>query len=391
MDLLGVGIIAPMSPYLVARFNASAFAVAMLTLSYSAAQLLATPVLGVLSDKLGRRPVLLFSILGSAAGYVLFALAGSLHILLLARIIDGATGGNISTAQAAMADVTPKKDRARAYGLIGAAFGFGFLLGPVFSALLVHIAPLAPIWAAAGLSLCTAGLVYFRLPETHPPERRRIEPVSVRDLNPFAAILRAWLLPGVGVLLSAIFAFGLAHAEFRAVFGKLMLDRFGLSEEQAGWLFAFMGFIAILVQGGLVRRVAPWLGDKRTILIGLPIGIVGYACIPLAPEVWAVYGSIALCGLGMGLAGPPLTGILSRTAPPGLEGTAMGASQSASSLGLVVGPIIAGALYDSVGMGWPFWTAAGFIGIGLLIVTLGVKGRKRPPGEPEVAVAAEVI
>jgi MFS family permease len=177
------------------------------------------------------------------------------------------------------------------------------------------------------------------------------------------------------VLLSAIFAIGLAHAEFRATFGKLMLDKFGLVEQQAGWLFAFMGFVAIVVQGGLVRRIAPLLGDKRAILVGLPIGIIGYACIPLAPAIWAVYAAIALCGLGMGLAGPPTTGILSRTAPLGMEGAAMGASQSAASLGLVIGPLIAGALYDYVGGGWPFWTAATFIGVGLVIIIMGVKSR----------------
>jgi len=384
LDLLGVGLIAPLTPYIVRRFDSSGTAVAILTLSYSAAQFLATPILGVLSDRLGRRRVLIPSILGSAAGYVLFATAGSLHLLLLSRIIDGFTGGNISTAQAAIADVTPPKDRAKAYGLVGAAFGLGFLLGPTFSALLSMWGMYAPIWAAAGLSLITAGLVYFALPETLPPERRRREPIGPRDLNPIAVLIRAWVVPGAAILLFAIFLLGFAHAELRAAFGVLMRDRFEYTERDAGWLFAFMGLVAILVQGGLVRRLAPLLGDRRTAMMGLPLGALGYALIPLAPsDVW-IFPAIGLCGLGLGLAGPTLSGILSRTAPPDARGEVMGASQSASSLALVIGPLIAGTLYDHVGPGWPFWSAAAVVIAALAIVAAVRAGSGHEDAPPAV-------
>lgn len=369
LDLLGVGIIAPLTPYIVRDFDSSGTAVAILTLSYSAAQFLATPILGVLSDRLGRRRVLIASILGSAGGYVLFATAGSLHLLFLSRIIDGFTGGNISTAQAAIADVTPPKDRAKAYGLVGAAFGLGFLLGPTFSAVLSMWGKYTPIWAAAGLSLFTAGLVWYALPETLPPERRRREPIGPRDINPFAVLLRAWAVPGAAILLVAFFAMGFAHAEMRASFGVLMRDRFEFTERDAGWLFAFMGLVAIIVQGGLVRRIAPVLGDRRTALLGLPIGAIGYALIPLAHTAPWVYPAIGLCGLGMGLAGPPLSGMLSRTAPHDARGEVMGASQSASSLALVLGPLLAGTLYDHIGFGWPFWTGAAFVLLAMAIVS----------------------
>lgn len=368
LDLLGVGIIAPLTPYIVRDFDSSGTAVAILTLSYSAAQFLATPILGVLSDRYGRRRILIASTLGSAGGYVIFATAGAFHLLLLSRIIDGFTGGNIATAQAAIADVTPPKDRAKAYGLIGAAFGLGFLLGPTFSAVLSVWGKYVPIWAAAGLSLMTSAMVYFALPETLPPERRRREPIGPRDLNPFSILMRAWIIPGAAILLIALFALGFAHAELRASFGVLMRDRFAYTEHDAGWLFAFMGLVAIVVQGGLVRRIAPALGDRRTALFGLPIGALGYLLIPLAPSAAWVYPAIGLCGLGLGLAGPPLAGMLSRTATPDARGEVMGASQSASSLALVIGPLVAGTLYDRAGPGWPFWTASAVILCAIVIV-----------------------
>lgn len=409
LDLLGIGIIAPLSPYLVGRFDTSGTAVALLTLSYSAAQFLATPVLGVLSDRVGRRRVLLCSILGSSAGYVLFAMAGSLHVLFIARIIDGFTGGNIATAQAAIADVTEPKNRAKAYGMIGAAFGLGFLLGPAFSAVISHgaglivgpdraaashITMLAPIWAAAALSFITACLVYFLLPETLPAELRRRTPIGPRDLNPFAALARAWMVPGAAVVLAAIFAMGFAHAELRTSFGVFLRDEFSYNETKAAWIFAFMGLVAIIVQGGLVRKIAPWLGDRKTALVGLPIGAVGYALIPLAPQAAWVYPAIALCGLGMGLAGPPLAGILSRTAPLESRGEVMGASQSMQSLGLVLGPIAAGVMYDHGGKGWPFWTGALCVLVAMVIVMKIRDGRRTdstdavaassPPGEADM-------
>jgi predicted MFS family arabinose efflux permease len=382
LDLLGVGLIAPLSPYIVERFDTSATAVAILTLSYSAAQFLSTPVLGFLSDRYGRRPVLLFSVFGSAIGYAIFATAGSLWVLFLARAFDGATGGNISTAQAYIADITPPEHRAKSYGLVGAAFGLGFTLGPAFGGLIVRLGLglMGPVWAACGLSLLTAGLIYLRLPETLPPEQRRHSGVRLNDLNPLRTLIGAVQLPNLAALFAAIFLMNLAHAELRTSFGVLLRDKLEYTESSTSWMFAYMGLMAIIVQGGLVRRVAPRLGDARTALVGLPLAALGYALIPLGTSgVW-VGAALTILALGGGLAQPTLTSMISGRAPVDQQGRALGASQSASALALVVGPIAAGQLYDHVGRGWPFWTGAMVIGCAVLLVA--ASGTRAPAPAP---------
>lgn len=395
LDLLGVGLIVPLTPFIVEKFSSTGTAVAMLTMCYSAAQFVATPVLGALSDRFGRRPVLLVSLFGSSVGYVIFATAGALPLLYVARVIDGFSGGNISTAQAYIADVTPKKDRAKAYGLIGAAFGLGFTLGPAFSALLTQRTGMlmAPVWAAAGLSLVTMLLVALRLPETLPPAARTSGPLTARELNPATVLIRAARLPTVAAMLSAVFAAAFAHAELRASLGVLLRDKFQFTESHVGQVFTFIGFVAILVQGGLVRRLSPKIGDRRAVLFGLPVAVAGYALIPLVPAgQWGwLLGALALMGLGAGVATPSLTGILSRAAPPGEEGRVMGASQAVSALALVFGPILAGPLYDEVGKGWPFWSAAGVVLIALLVVAVKRVGQDGGGSEPISAAEAEAF
>lgn len=379
LDLLGVGLIAPLSPYIVERFSSTGTAVAILTLSYSAAQFLAAPVLGVLSDRFGRRPVLFFSVLGSALGYVIFATANSMQVLFLSRLLDGASGGNISTAQAYIADITPAKDRAKSYGLVGAAFGLGFTLGPTFGALLSHISLMAPVWAAAGVSLTTAGLVFFFLPETRSAQERSTLPIRVVELNPFRALIAVMRIPVLATLITAVFLFGFAHAELRTSFAILLRDKLKFEASQTEWMFAYMGLLAILVQGGLVRRIVPRLGDRRTAMIGLPLAMIGYALMPVGSTWYTVGAALTILAIGGGLANPTITSMLSGNASAREQGMALGASQSAASLGLIVGPIAAGQLYDHAGWSWPFWTGAVMVGGAFLIIAM------RPPRTPTVA------
>ena len=191
LDLLGAGILIPIMPYLVRQFRSDAFTVGMLAVSFSLAQFVAAPVLGALSDRVGRRPVLLFSIVGSAFGYFLFGWAGSLWVMFLARIVDGATGGNISTAMAAIADTSKPEDRAKNFGLIGMAFGLGFIIGPALGGLLSKISIQAPAYGAGVIGLVTATFGYFMFPETLPVERRKTGLISAAEANPLRSVAGA--------------------------------------------------------------------------------------------------------------------------------------------------------------------------------------------------------
>lgn len=388
LDLLGVGIIAPIAPFVVARFEAdgaffgTALAVTLLTLSYSAAQFLATPVLGALSDRVGRRPVLLGSMIGTAAGYVLFALGatvggGSYWVVLGARVLDGATGGNISAAQAALADITPPAERAKAFGLVGAAFGLGFTLGPAISAMLSGFGPLAPVWASAGLAMVTSVLIAVYLPETLAREHRRAGRMTAADFNPLGTLARAMMIAGLPVLLGVVFLVNFAHAEMRTTFALFLKEHLGMDQRHAGWMFAYVGLMAVLVQGVLVRKVEPALGARRTAVIGLPIAACGYGLIPLADSSWVMLGAITLMALGGGLAGPSISSMLSSSAGPEKQGTVLGASASVAALSLVVGPVAAGLLYDHAGDAWPYWTGACAVVLGWLVLTLRVRGAAR--------------
>ena len=232
--------------------------VGLLALSFAAAQFLATPALGLVSDRIGRRPVLILSVLGSGLAYVVFGFAHALWLLFAARIVDGLTGGNISAAQAYIADVTPPSARAKNMGLIGAAFGLGFIFGPALGGLLARISLETPAFAAGGLSLVTAAFGYFVLPESLPPERRRREPLRLAELNPARQVGAALLRPELRPFLFALFALNFALSGLQTNFAVFTLTRFGLGPEQNAVIFSFLGIVAALMQGVVMRRLGGW-------------------------------------------------------------------------------------------------------------------------------------
>ncbi len=378
LDMMGIGLIAPLTPYLTERFSDSAIQVGILTAAYSAAQFIFAPVLGALSDRFGRRPVLIFSLLGTAIGYFIFAQAQVYWLLVAARLLDGATGGNISTAQAYIADITPPKDRAKTFGLMGAAFGLGFTLGPGLGAALSPLHQMAPVWAAGGFALIAMICVIVFLPETLPPERRATGSVSFANLNPASGLARAFAIAGVPSFLLCIFGIAFAHAEMRASLGIYAKQRFDFTQHNAEFMFVFMGVIAIIVQGGLIRIVSRFVGDRKLVLSTLPLAAVGFILLPLGATWQLMLGAMALAAVGMGLAGPNLNSMLSRCAGEREQGLVMGASQSVSSLALVVGPMIATPLYDHVGTAWPFVSAGGSILLGWFVFAALVKS---PPAK----------
>ncbi len=365
LDLLGAGILIPILPYLVRQFRSDAFTVGMLSVSFSLAQFVAAPLLGALSDRIGRRPVLLFSILGSAGGYFLFGWAGSLWVMYLARIIDGITGGNISTAMAAIADVSKPEDRAKNFGLIGMAFGFGFIIGPVLGGVLSKISLQAPAYGAAVIALITAVFGFFAFPETLPVERRNSKAAELNPLRPIAA---AFARPEMRTLLLALFFLNFAFAGLQTNFSNFTMDRFQFTADQNAWVFAFIGVLAAVMQGGVVRRLIPIFGESKLALSGFGLFTAGFLLLAASWIPWWIYPAVGLIAVGSSFTNPTLNAMVSRRAGPSEQGSILGTTQSVLSLTRVFGPLWAGMVFDHFGSGAPYWTGAGWIALALVLV-----------------------
>lgn len=368
LDLLGAGILLPVIPYMVQPYRADATTIGLLSLAFSAAQFIASPILGAMSDRYGRRPVLLGSIFGSAVGYFLFGIGGSLAILYFSRLLDGFTGGNISTAQAYIADVTPPEDRAKNFGLIGAAFGLGFIVGPAAGGFLSHISLQAPAYAAGILALGTTVFGYFALPESLREERRTKTPLSIWDLNPFRTLWQNFGRPALRPLLLSAFAFNFATSGFQSNFAVFTFGRFGLGPDQNGLILAWVGIMATITQGGLVRRLAPMFGEKRLAVVGFLIAAASLAWTAFIGSAWLLYPAMTLCAFGVSLASPSLTGLVSQTASVTEQGNVLGTLTSIASLARMGGPVWAGLTFDHLGQGAPYWTAALWMLLGLAMV-----------------------
>ncbi len=340
----------------------------MLSLSFSAAQFLAAPILGVMSDRFGRRPVLLLSILGSALGYFLFGLAGSLAVMYFSRILDGFTGGNISTAQAYIADVTLPEDRAKNFGLIGAAFGLGFIFGPAIGGALSHISVHAPAYGAGVLSLGTACFGYFALPESLPHHQRRPHGFRLADLNPLTPLGELLRRAELRLLLAALFLINFAMSGLQSNFSVFTLVRLHYSPQQTAMVFVYIGLLAALVQGYLVRRLNPVLGERRMAILGVFMLSAGFLGIAFSYTAWQLL--IAIAGVaGIGFATTAQTALLSHRVSAREQGWLLGSTQSVLSLTRVAGPLYAGAMFDFLGPGAPYWTGSIFL-LGALALTI---------------------
>jgi MFS family permease len=367
LDLLGAGILIPILPYLVRQFRSDAFIVGMLALSFSAAQFIAAPVLGALSDRVGRRPVLIFSILGSAFGYFLFGLAGSLWVMFLARIIDGATGGNISTAMAAIADVSAPKDRAKNFGIIGMAFGLGFIIGPALGGLLSKISLQAPAYGAGCIGLVTAAFGYLMFPETLPPERRKTGIVTASESNPLKSVAAALARPEIRMFLFALFFLNFAFAALQTNFSNYTMARFQFGPDDNAWAFAFIGLLAALMQGVVVRKLMPILGERKMAIQGFVLFFFGFLLVAFAPTAFWIFPGIALIAVGSSFTNPTLNALISQRSSASEQGSILGTTQSVLSLTRVAGPAWAGIVFDKFGPSTPYSTGAAFIALALFL------------------------
>jgi MFS transporter, DHA1 family, tetracycline resistance protein len=376
LDLLGVGLLLPVLPYVVSKFQDSGITVSMVTIAYSAAQFAMTPVLGSLSDRYGRRPVLLISLFGTAVGYFLFGWAQSLAMIVFSRLLDGVTGGNISTAQAYLADITPPQDRAKRFGLVGAAFGLGFLLGPAIGGQLAKFGNQAPAFAAGGLALVTMTLAYFLLPESLPPEMRRKGPI---EWNSFRQIEAALARPNLQILLIAGLLFNLAYSQLQSHFAYYTRARWSLTEQDNSWYLTYLGFMAIFMQGFLIRRLMPKFGERKLSLIGLGLGVVGFLLTAMAPGPLWLYVAMTFLAGGSGLAVPSLMALVSQRAAAEEQGFLMGVSQSMAALARAIGPLFAGLSFDLVSPTAPFWSGACVVAFALYLLRRAM-GRPAPAG-----------
>lgn len=359
LDLLGFGLVIPLLTFYAEDHAASPLQVTLLMAIYSLAQLLMAPVWGGLSDRVGRRPVLLISIGASALFLAGFAASTSLWMLFLFRALHGACAANISTAQAAIADLTPPEKRAMGMGLIGAAFGVGFTLGPWVGGELSVFGHAAPIWVAAGLAAFNFVLAFFLLPETLRPganagghARRTLDPRRI------AAALSH---PVVGLCILLTFGSTMAFALMESTFTLFARHAHQLDAPTVGRYFGVAGLVTILIQGGLIGRLVKRFGEAALIPVGLLLLAIGLVALPFAPPPVAMVSVFCLIALGQSISTPSLQSLISRGTDESEQGLVLGANQSMSALARVVGPTIGGLVYENISRQAPFLVAGGIL------------------------------
>ncbi len=394
IDLMGVGIIVPVLPLMVSRFAASpdsaAHWVGAATATFAAAQFLFAPLLGALSDRFGRRALLLLGICALGVNFSLTALAPSLAWLLVARMIGGGLSSNIAVANAYVADITPPEQRARRFGQLGAAFGVGFILGPIIGGLVGEYGLQWPFFTAT--ALCAINLLYglFVLPESLPRERRR--PVAWRRANPFSALAALAELRSIGSLVGVIFCANLAQFMVHGIWVLYVAHRFAWSPQTIGISFMAVGLGSALMQGLFLGRLIRRFGPERLAMIGLASQAVAAACWGLSTAGWVVF--VVLVGnLLSYAAAPAIQSLVSRAAPPERQGATMGALSSLNSLTLVIAPLASTWLFalvshypsDDLRVGMPFYVSSA---ITLLAVVLARRHFGALPPRPGLATAS---
>jgi len=366
IDLFGFGIVIPILPLYALHFQAHEAVIGLLVGIYSGMQFIFAPVLGRISDRVGRRPVLLVSVLGTAVGFAIMGLAGSLIWLFIARIVDGVSGSNISTAQAYIADITTPEERSKAMGLVGAAFGLGLTMGPAVGGLLSGYSIAAPFLFASALALLNAVLIFIRLPESLPPEHR----VKPEDRAPISEVFQhGWHLPAI----LASYFFSIAGFSIMTTsYALFTFDRFHYGQKQNAYVFAFLGLIGVVVQGGLLRPLLKHQSEKSLAVLGVAMLVLGMALLPLVNTLGPLLAVSALVGIGNSFVTPTLNGLASRSAERSWQGRVIGLMQSAGSLARWVAPALAGKLLAmDVGHAYygrtPFWAASAILFVGLII------------------------
>lgn len=366
LDLVGFGIVLPILPLYAQRFDASPTTVGVLVASFSLAQFVFAPIWGRVSDRVGRKPVLVLSLVGTAVGSLITGLAGTLWVLFAGRIIDGISGASVSVAQASVTDLAPPEQRSRLLGLLGAAFGLGFVAGPAIGALAALGGPHVPFLVAAALAGVNAIVAAVRIPETRSRSRAGGRPAETAE----AKVPRD-LRPLLVVAFTSLVAFSAFEATF-ALFGE---RRLGFSLASTGVVFTVIGILIAAANAGLVQPTVRRFGEARTLRLGLICNGLGLALLP-AVHSWALLApALLLLTVGQGLVTPTLASTVAGRVGDERRGAALGAQQSAGGLARVVGPVLGGVMFDRIGLGAPY--LGGVVLVALAVVVLS---RSTPQG-----------
>ncbi len=400
LDVLGFGLLIPVAPHLIEQLQGkgeqgAAQVYGTLIATYAALQFVFAPILGSLSDRFGRRPVVLISLFGTGVDFFAQALSPSLLILFITRAINGISGANITACNAYIADVTPPEKRAAAFGMVGAAFGLGFIFGPLLGGLLAakeltiplvgwvyHGDVRTPFYVAGGLTLLNWLYGYFVLPESLPVERRR--PFNLAHANPFGALARLARYPTVWGLAGSLFLLHLAMFGLHATWVLYTAHRYHWSEVQTGFSLTLVGIGAAVVQGGLARKLIPALGEKRSLLLGLAIGVAAYVGYGSATQGWMIYAIICVASVG-GICGPACQALITNSVSPREQGEVQGALMSLQCVANIVGPLVGTGVFAYFISerapvylpGAPYYVSGLFAAAGLGVAVWALRDRRR--------------
>jgi DHA1 family tetracycline resistance protein-like MFS transporter len=379
---IGFGIIIPVAPFLISRYvsdpNQAGIVLGWLTSIFAICQFLSAPALGALSDKYGRRPVLLICMLGTAIGFLLLGLGGALWVLFLGRIIDGITGANMSVNFAFIADVTPPGQRGKFFGMLGAIMGIGFIAGPAIGGVLAQFGVEVPFYAAAALAFVNVIYGFFFMPESLPKEKRT--QLKATALNPFSALANVLSVLQLRWLLIAIFLFVVPFAALSVNISLLAKDNLGWDAAGIGAIFALVGITDIFVQGLLLQVLLTKFGESAVAIGGLILEIVGYtlmASVVLAASPILMMAGTIVLATGDGLLGPSINGLLSRAAGTDSQGQVQGGNQSVQSLARIVGPFVGGLMYANMGHASPFLSGIVMTMLAIAAITTALPKIKR--------------
>ncbi len=367
VNLLGFGIILPLLPYYVESMGAGAITIGFLSAAYSLFQLLAAPILGELSDKIGRRPVLIFSLIGTTISFFLLGVANTILILFISRIVDGISGGNISTAQAYIADITSKENRTQGMGMMMAAFSLGFILGPALGGILSEYGYALPAYVAAAVSLIATLLTIFFLPESLDVKKLARPAKKAKKFFSLKDFYNALTHPTVGIMLTITFMVMFAFSIMQGTFALFSEHALHLTVKDIGYIFAFLGLIGVIIQIFFLKRITLWFTEKKAIVIAVVLMALSLILLAFANSMPMLYVAVSLLAMGNSISGPILSGIISKLTPDDEQGNIMGTSQSVGSLARLMGPLVGTSIYSFVGIRAPY-----IFGAGVLILATGV-------------------